>query len=1497
MNRELIHNAEQYHKRHRRKKAWHKVLGALGCVVVFCTTYALILPALTMEKELICPVQEHVHTQECYTALSQIVEQRLLCPLEELDSHSHDASCFESESICGLAETEGHAHTDGCRGEAVLHCTLEESAAHAHEPACFTGLEPVCGLAESEGHTHVETCRDESGVLICTLEELPSHSHELACFTGLEPVCGLVESEGHAHTDDCRTPGELICGLEELAPHSHTAACFDTPAVCGLEEIEGHKHSEACYETLTTPVDAAALTCTLAQDENHSHTFLCYGAWEQTCTQEEHTHIDTCYVEKTTGDEAVDRVISLIDAMPTSEEIEAQLAAYEEAEDMESYESYYKAVGQQGLIAHNAYTSLTEAQQALVSNIDRLMDSSWLWSRMTLETTATIPVHLVNDFTITDSYANRGYITLLKGKSMSEFGKSLPSRYWSTIVVEAAADGTLYVAQVLKDDTTTKNAFGPATANGFVLYIWQSDMAPAQIDVSVGDLAKVDFDYSQTGPRKANGSTATSYGNVTFHTRTSNGTSTVQGASTSDFIDLNIYDYYGTKSASAAGKKDVNTNWNSDKNWPGYQWNGGAYMTSSSFSPYRVDNIDFGNSLITDYAYGGTTSGITNGVSQNYQKVGRQGGNINEIVQDSAGNWANLPVGISHGTAVMGPNLSAAGYPWVTNAGSMVDFFSESQFASKKNSTSIDGLFQYDPVSGEYWFDSRKNHAYYNTNRFTLYNQIITPNFILYPFGNFLPFNNITDPYTVTQVTDIDRVSGSNDSTVTGYMQMIRDRMAANGLDTTEAQLYNMLGRYQNYLSAESQAGWKAEDSLNEYFRNSSEFGDSSINFGSDSKLQSILNRLYNIDFDVEKNFLFGMDMKMNFMMPKGGMTGNDNNRDGTADYPMVFYFAGDDDVWVYIDGTLFLDLSGIHRHVGGEIDFVNGVVNYYAMESYIDGAVSKTPYFSVGFEDIVDASLLQTNGTRPNDGRFTSGLGGTTAYTFKDYSSHAFNFYYMERGTGSSVCCLNFNFPLLRQNSITVSKEVAADAAIQGDPDYKFQVLKASDNGTKTDQLFIAAGTPYTLYDKDGSILQEVVLTENPDGSIAGRRVVDGSGTAIPDSAVRKTDENGVFTLKAGQRAEFPGISENLGKYYVRELISGTVLEQYDKVTVSGESTTTAGSVTVGSDTFTGMDSPVKDMSSGATAFRFTNDVDEQQLGSLSLTKELTTLPGQTVAQTFDMTVTLSGTPLATGTPYRVDGEARTVATAGIISLAPGQTAVIDGLLAGTTYTVQETAASAKGYTVTYTVDGQTLTGHDSAAGTITPHSAVAVTISNSQKGITVDLPVEKTLQDNELGSVDRDFTFRLTPIVSAEDQTPIGESLTYTLTVPARTASAVRADKAFSLTYAAVNMEQLPASFYYLLTEDAADNDPAVQYDDEAYVVCITISEDADGQLIADVTCTGSDGTTVSVPAFVNHLTYYALPETGGTGTHLYTMAGLMLLCSAAYLLYRQKRRKEAN
>ena len=590
--------------------------------------------------------------------------------------------------------------------------------------------------------------------------------------------------------------------------------------------------------------------------------------------------------------------------------------------------------------------------------------------------------------------------------------------------------------------------------------------------------------------------------------------------STSDFVTLNIYDYYGAKSAAAAGKTNINSLWTNNKKYPGFQWNGGAYMTSSSFSRSRVDNIDFGNSMITDFTYDGTTSGIEDGVSQNYQKVGGQGGTINKVI-----GYTNQPIGYSSGSEYDAlQHTLKNGYPALSDGTSLNYLFSESSYADKKNTVSIDGLFRQNQITGEYWFDSRVNHAQYDdeNNNFTLYHQIITPNFILYPFGNFLPFNDITNGDKATQVSAIDYVvQGSNGKS--GYMQTIINRLLEDSEDATEQQLVDMLARYRNSLpddrsNASGRYDWSVEEALVDYFEGSSEFKDDydyATLFNS-AYGQDLLSRLYNIDFDVEKNFLFGMDMEMNFLQPKDGMTGNDTNKDGAPDYPMKFEFAGDDDVWVFIDDVLF-----------------NGVVNYYMMESYIDGAVSETPYKTMTFADI----LTDIGNIAEADlGNYLKQDANGNYTTFKDYTTHNVKFYYMERGTGSSVCRINFNFPLIKKNSITVSKQNVpdnADVELLGSPDYYFNII----SNTSPEHLFVGPSS------KNGINTYKVMDS-------AGNYILGEDG----QPKLYSTDEYGIFTLKAGQTAIFEDIPENSGTYYVQELIKEKDHQQYDgTVTING--------------------------------------------------------------------------------------------------------------------------------------------------------------------------------------------------------------------------------------------------------------------------------------------------------------------------------------------------------
>lgn len=85
MKHDLLRRIAEYKNLYRRKRRWHKVVSVLAGVVVFCTTYALILPAITLEADTICGMVEHVHTEECYAPLA---EGEFICTLEQMISTS-----------------------------------------------------------------------------------------------------------------------------------------------------------------------------------------------------------------------------------------------------------------------------------------------------------------------------------------------------------------------------------------------------------------------------------------------------------------------------------------------------------------------------------------------------------------------------------------------------------------------------------------------------------------------------------------------------------------------------------------------------------------------------------------------------------------------------------------------------------------------------------------------------------------------------------------------------------------------------------------------------------------------------------------------------------------------------------------------------------------------------------------------------------------------------------------------------------------------------------------------------------------------------------------------------------------------------------------------------------------------------------------------------------------------------------------------------------------
>ena len=354
MKYDVLRGAEKYTKVHKRKRLRHRVVTVLAGVVVFCTTYALILPAITLEKQ--CDIPEHTHTDACYAQVTSVEKRVPVCSAKTLEIHRHTADCYDADGnpTCGYADFVVHSHDSTCYDEnGVLWCPLPEVEVHQHTESCYAVPETeasaelhthtdacytmergeltcgqhvhtdkcyrettvlICGLGESEGHQHNENCQNENGEIVCGIEASEGHHHSDSCYeTHRELICGFESN--HQHSDDCYAWSKvlscdlptdsaedaqpvLVCTKPEIVLHRHTSDCFDADGnlICGQTQVLEHRHSDACFETVAEPVDNGTLTCT---DTAHVHTARCYGTWELVCGQEEHTHSEACKPEET----------------------------------------------------------------------------------------------------------------------------------------------------------------------------------------------------------------------------------------------------------------------------------------------------------------------------------------------------------------------------------------------------------------------------------------------------------------------------------------------------------------------------------------------------------------------------------------------------------------------------------------------------------------------------------------------------------------------------------------------------------------------------------------------------------------------------------------------------------------------------------------------------------------------------------------------------------------------------------------------------------------------------------------------------------------------------------------------------------------------------------------------------------------------------------------------------------------------------------------------
>ena len=148
----------------------------------------------------------------------------------------------------------------------------------------------------------------------------------------------------------------------------------------------------------------------------------------------------------------------------------------------------------------------------------------------------------------------------------------------------------------------------------------------------------------------------------------------------------------------------------------------------------------------------------------------------------------------------------------------------------------------------------------------------------------------------------------------------------------------------------------------------------------------------------------FGMKLQLDFEMPENGKVALESNSSVKKD--MVFSFRGDDDVWVFVDGKLCLDLGGIHDTISGNINFATGKVTYDNQTYNPENATAVSNiYEAYGFD--------KTTG-----------------------SKHNLTMFYLERGEYDSNCKITFNIPAITPDEPTPTPEITATPEVTPTPE-----------------------------------------------------------------------------------------------------------------------------------------------------------------------------------------------------------------------------------------------------------------------------------------------------------------------------------------------------------------------------------------------------------------------------------------------------------------------------
>ena len=922
------------------KHVFGTVAVCLSFLVVLAVFWYLKLTGITMAGEAFCGIDEHEHGEECNVSL-------LICAQQENTGHTHTENCYTAEYTCGLEENEEHTHTEECKTSSLT-CTLEETEPHIHGESCYGSI-VMCQKGE---HIHTASCYSNDKADIETeedwknsfgnIEEGASTAEKVVMIA--KSQIGYTESTANYQLgEDGERRGITRYGQWYGNPYGDWSAMFvnfcmsyagadGLPANAGAETMRLAWEAEGLYipKDEFSPMAGDILFLAKGNDGTAANALAIIESVSDT---------EIIVIE---GD--VDRSVAEVMYPIDSSEILGYGIIPETSEFAAVFAAPRAAVTPVGTVVNYNTSMLTGSNRfVLYAEYDfgtYAIDGSGNAVPVYIEdgkvyTDIEDPESILwtfsrynNSSTAIQNVATGRYLHPYYN-SGSDNGITTPGRWGTTVT--SSGNGGVWLSH---------SAYVGFDFNNITFVMAREAGQNVTFKIAQSTPCTVWLDGTNGGIMSLGGSDNVSYTVYTDSTMTL--PVSWKSPDKYSYVLKGWYDIVNNKYYAPGDEVVITGNTVFYADWQAASYDVGEYnsqvtetVSTNSFVTTKLFDYGVLMNLLSEKV---NVSVDSNGHSEVWDLItsGQNLYNGNETFNFILRDWDVDSEDISfprYHNDINNPTDAGTVYPGLYTDAIRDTFFDPDVIIPGKTYVGeADHLFQLclDPDHehyGYYYYNSEHNAASYNQSdeRFYVYDYLEATRDSINngnegKYSDFLPFNS---PYTNT-----------------------------NGKNTLT---YSYEGTEGEYVGT--------------------------THYMYDSRYNDNDNSANNVG----TNFWFGMSVEVDFYLPlaPGALTsaGEYGNKD-IYGADMHFRFTGDDDVWIFVDDTMVLDLGGLHGRETGDINFSTGTVTINGVKN-----------------DALSAALQS----------ITAG-------------EHKLTLYYMERGSSMSNCAIYFN--LAPRFSFSIEKE-----------------------------------------------------------------------------------------------------------------------------------------------------------------------------------------------------------------------------------------------------------------------------------------------------------------------------------------------------------------------------------------------------------------------------------------------------------------------------------------